>query len=749
MRKIIGYLSVCILLGISYPLFAQEEVDTIQIYEKIREIVNNAGQSLDEDCDPYGFQVSIKMSKKENGTACDVLDIGRVQGIVSGMLADHQFQKFNLDKPLELYSRDGFIYISVGLTPLNAKDETFAVYFESYTLKQKIDGQFSFFTVQVGAQFITTSPNDGGIAGDVFFKTENGADALLNNQYFLSSTNDRRVRYRRLGPGDETSNSGAPDEDGWWKPFQSRESNFDIVDLTPGHYYPSVKLNGCTQKLENTEKYKDQEVIIKAEGTMRWDNPTLGQKIITPDGVTATKVTNAAIKTTYSTKNTVYGFLLTEGQKPGKWRDHDYIKKEDVQILKTERKVWIEPLGWTCTNTRFPEEQMTTDGTYKFENVPSGVYLVYFDGQKGSGRPVEVCNCDEKNEPTQANLFYQQNMLSEGYEITLDYKFNYEGESFNLKATWGNVVMAFGDENTIPQKYSVNMTPNRDSLDNPLDTVGKILQPPFVIIDDTYFYPACGDSYRYCNDIFRTSPMPPIDFSFSKSGEVLGLVIAEPDFRKNGLYNEFQAVEYKNDAVFPFGVTVEKGIYFTWQFAFDNRLTDETAGGNPIFETMAACENYKFYEDEGGVIPTSHIWGAGTVDARVPEVVIEQIKRGEDFEINKTDAATTYKLSGKIVDKTGTTTATQPLVFKGTNLSVSVYPNPSNDYITLNIAGNDPVSFEGMSYQLFDINGKLIKGEKITNRQSTIKISNLEPANYFVKVIQGNKEINTLKITKL
>jgi len=80
---------------------------------------------------------------------------------------------------------------------------------------------------------------------------------------------------------------------------------------------------------------------------------------------------------------------------------------------------------------------------------------------------------------------------------------------------------------------------------------------------------------------------------------------------------------------------------------------------------------------------------------------------------------------------------------------ISLYPNPSNDYITLNIAGNDPMPFDRMSYQLFDINGKLIKGEKITNRQSIIKIGNLEPANYFVKVIQGNKEINTLKITKL
>ena len=747
MKKIIGFIliQVLIFVGNSQPLFAQEEVDNIQIYEKIREIVNNADQSLDEDCDPYGFQVSIKMSKKEDGVASNVLNVDSVQSIVSNMLATHQFEKFNLGNSLKVNSRNGFIYISVGLTPVNASEETFAVYFESYTLKQKIDNVFSFFTVQIGAKFIIETPSDGGIAGDVYFKTADGGNALMTNRDFISSSNDRKVRYRRLGPGDEDANSGAPDEDEGWKPFQGRESNFDIVDLTPGHYYPSVKLNGCIQKLEDTKKYKaDEEVIIKTEGVMNWDNPTVGQKIIIPDGVTATKVTDASIYTTYSTENTVEGFLLTEGQNPGlwrEWRDSNYVKKEDVQILKTERKIWIEPHGWTSTSTRFPKEQMSVDGTYRFTGIPSGVYWVYFDGQKGSGREVKVCNCNEKNEPTQANLVYQQNMLTEGYEITLDYKFNWNGGIFNLKATWGNVVMAFGDENTIPQKYSYYTKPNKDSLNNPIDTTGKVLQPPFVIIDDAYQYKLYGEDYRYCSDILRESPTPPIDFSYSYNDEATFGLGAEPDYSDNEYTGWFTAVEYKKNTEF-FGMSIEKGIYFTWAFSFNNKID-----GTQYFN-IEASEMYKWVCDNStGAVPPSNIV-AGYVDARVPDDVIENIKRGENFEIIKTDEATTYTLSGKIAEKTETTTAIQPQLFKDTKLSVSVYPNPSNDYIALRIVGNDPMPLQGISYQLFDVNGKLIKSDKIINNLSSIKIVNLAPANYFVKVMQGNIVIKTFKIQK-
>ena len=85
---------------------------------------------------------------------------------------------------------------------------------------------------------------------------------------------------------------------------------------------------------------------------------------------------------------------------------------------------------------------------------------------------------------------------------------------------------------------------------------------------------------------------------------------------------------------------------------------------------------------------------------------------------------------------------------KGINLSVSAYPNPTTDYLTLSIDASTTLSIQSMSYQLYDMNGKLLQNEKISGSQTSIVMSNLVPATYFVKVVQGNKEVKTFKIIK-
>ena len=93
---------------------------------------------------------------------------------------------------------------------------------------------------------------------------------------------------------------------------------------------------------------------------------------------------------------------------------------------------------------------------------------------------------------------------------------------------------------------------------------------------------------------------------------------------------------------------------------------------------------------------------------------------------------------------------------KGINLSVTAYPNPTTDYLTLRI---DEFEISNLSYQLYDMSGKLLLNEKITGSQANIVMSNLVPATYFVKVyavgctdrtgvIKGNKEVKTFKIIK-
>jgi hypothetical protein len=82
---------------------------------------------------------------------------------------------------------------------------------------------------------------------------------------------------------------------------------------------------------------------------------------------------------------------------------------------------------------------------------------------------------------------------------------------------------------------------------------------------------------------------------------------------------------------------------------------------------------------------------------------------------------------------------------KSISLTISAYPNPTTDYLTLEI---QEFELSGLSYQLYDMNGKTLLNEKITNSLTNIAMSNLVPTTYFIKVIAGNKEIKTFKIIK-
>lgn len=85
---------------------------------------------------------------------------------------------------------------------------------------------------------------------------------------------------------------------------------------------------------------------------------------------------------------------------------------------------------------------------------------------------------------------------------------------------------------------------------------------------------------------------------------------------------------------------------------------------------------------------------------------------------------------------------------KGILLFFTAFPNPTTDYLTLSIDASTSFSIQSISYQLYDIQGKLLQSEKIAGKQTSIVMSNLLPATYFVKVIQKNKELKTFKIIK-
>ena len=78
-------------------------------------------------------------------------------------------------------------------------------------------------------------------------------------------------------------------------------------------------------------------------------------------------------------------------------------------------------------------------------------------------------------------------------------------------------------------------------------------------------------------------------------------------------------------------------------------------------------------------------------------------------------------------------------------LEMSVYPNPTKDNLTLKFDNN---KYSGLSYQLFDINGKIINQNKLIENNTTIKMRDLPNSIYFLKVIKNNTPIKSFKIIK-
>jgi hypothetical protein len=82
---------------------------------------------------------------------------------------------------------------------------------------------------------------------------------------------------------------------------------------------------------------------------------------------------------------------------------------------------------------------------------------------------------------------------------------------------------------------------------------------------------------------------------------------------------------------------------------------------------------------------------------------------------------------------------------KDISLEIEVYPNPATDFFKLRIKNYE---VENLRYQLYDINGSLLKDNKVEGNETRISMQNLLPSVYFLKVTDNNKVIKTFKIIK-
>lgn len=80
------------------------------------------------------------------------------------------------------------------------------------------------------------------------------------------------------------------------------------------------------------------------------------------------------------------------------------------------------------------------------------------------------------------------------------------------------------------------------------------------------------------------------------------------------------------------------------------------------------------------------------------------------------------------------------------NLALSAFPNPTSDNVTLLIGD---YKNEKLSYQLYDMQGKIILNGQIGAAQTQINTNSLPTATYFLHIVtQDNKQLQLFKIIK-
>lgn len=83
--------------------------------------------------------------------------------------------------------------------------------------------------------------------------------------------------------------------------------------------------------------------------------------------------------------------------------------------------------------------------------------------------------------------------------------------------------------------------------------------------------------------------------------------------------------------------------------------------------------------------------------------------------------------------------------FESIRLSVKVYPNPTVSTINLSFDFFEPGDIR---FELYNLNGKLLKEQKVTLKETPIAMDNLPSTMYLLKVYSGGRTLKSFKILK-
>ena len=79
------------------------------------------------------------------------------------------------------------------------------------------------------------------------------------------------------------------------------------------------------------------------------------------------------------------------------------------------------------------------------------------------------------------------------------------------------------------------------------------------------------------------------------------------------------------------------------------------------------------------------------------------------------------------------------------NFSITIFPNPTTDVVTLRVGKENP---SGLLYLLYDLSGRLLSKKVIENSDTTVPFQALQTGSYLLEVMDGKLGLKTFKIIK-
>jgi hypothetical protein len=76
---------------------------------------------------------------------------------------------------------------------------------------------------------------------------------------------------------------------------------------------------------------------------------------------------------------------------------------------------------------------------------------------------------------------------------------------------------------------------------------------------------------------------------------------------------------------------------------------------------------------------------------------------------------------------------------------IKIYPNPTVDNLIIKISD---INLKNLTYYLYDVNGKLLKSQKINQNDTIISMKKFQTAIYFLNIFDTSKQIKSFKIIK-